>query len=265
LRCDFLEKFQKSAQSVLEGRYLNRAQSPKEIYMKKKRFFTGILAMVLAFGMALVGCEDDSSDDGGGGGGEEELLEVIHVTGFQGTLSDGSLIEIEVPSIADGPQSFNVYVSGVKRGDGTLTLSGGSIIAINSTSGSLTYSGGVKYSGFDIRARPADGKVWVHWAVYYGVTMNNFNVFAQQHGGDADRMYNNRPNPDDQGYYYNSSPYYDTPYNIYYQARQDHLDDKPPISVLNQAIRVLNDHKNTGVGAYVSRGNLIAYYFKRVR
>jgi formylglycine-generating enzyme required for sulfatase activity len=229
--------------------------------MKKKRFFR-MLALLLTLGMAVVGCDDGSTDDG-----EDELLEVTHVNGFQGVLSDGSLIEIEVASTADGNQSFNVYVSGMKTGTGTLTLSGGSIIAIvNCTDSSITYSGGVRYSGFDIRARPADGKVWVHWGAYYGVTMNNFNNFAQQNGGDADRMYTNRPNPDDQGYYYGypSSPTYDTVQSIYYQACQDHSSDKPPKSVLNQAIRVLNDHKNTGVGAYVSRGNLIAYYFQRI-
>jgi hypothetical protein len=96
--------------------------------------------------------------------------------------------------------------------------------------------------------------------------MSDFNTFASQYGKDANRMYNNRPSPDDQGYYYGSpsNPVYATPENIYHQARQDHHDDAPPASVLNQAIRVLNDHKNTGVGAYPKPGYLIAYYFKRV-
>ncbi|GHV93158.1 hypothetical protein AGMMS50268_36610 [Spirochaetia bacterium] len=95
--------------------------------------------------------------------------------------------------------------------------------------------------------------------------MNDFNSHARQYNSDANRMYNNRPNPNDQGYYYGSpsSRRYDTPQNIYSQARRDHPGDAPPISVLNQAISVLNDRKNTGVGAYVSRGNLIAYYFMR--
>jgi hypothetical protein len=97
--------------------------------------------------------------------------------------------------------------------------------------------------------------------------MRDYNAFASQQNGDAFRMYNNRPYPDDQGYYYGSpyNPVYGTPQDIYNQACRDFPQDKPPISVLNQAIRVLNDHKNTGVGAYVSRGNLIAYYFIRVK
>ncbi|MDR0663415.1 MAG: hypothetical protein LBF80_04980, partial [Spirochaetaceae bacterium] len=113
----------------------------------------------------------------------------------------------------------------------------------------------------------ADGEVWVHWGVYYDGTMRDYNAFASQQNGDAFRMYNNRPYPDDQGYYYGSpyNPVYGTPQDIYNQACRDFPQDKPPISVLNQAIRVLNDHKNTGVGAYVSRGNLIAYYFIRVK
>jgi hypothetical protein len=231
--------------------------------MKKKEFFVAMLAVVLTFGMAVVGCDD-------GGGGEDELLEVTHVNGFQGILSYyGFLIEIEVASTADGNQSFNLYLIGKKTDTGTLTLSGGSITAIvSSTNGILTYSGaggGLRYNNSFITVRPADNKVWVHWAVYEGGTMNDFNAFAQQYNEDADLMYTNRPKPYDQGYYYNYSPYYDTPQNIYNQACQDHPSDAPPISALNQAIRVLNDHNNTGVGAYVSRGNLIAYYFKRVR
>jgi hypothetical protein len=168
--------------------------------MKKKRFFVAMLALALTFGMALVGCEDDSSDDGGGGGGEEELLEVTHVTGFQGTLSDGSLIEIKVASMTDGDHDFTLYVNGVEIATGTLTLSNGSITAIvSSTNGSITYSGGVKYDNRAIQLRPADNKVWVHWGAYYGGTMNDFNTFAQQYGRDANLMYMYHPYPSEQG------------------------------------------------------------------
>jgi hypothetical protein len=98
--------------------------------MQKNILFVGVLAGLLAFGLLAAGC------DNGGGGGETELLEVTHVTGFQGTLSDGSLIEIEVPNTDDGNQSFTVYISGAKNGTGTLTLANGSIIAIvNCTNG----------------------------------------------------------------------------------------------------------------------------------
>jgi hypothetical protein len=216
-----------------------------------------IWLVMLALALTLAGCDDDS--------GVEELLEVTHVNGFQGKLYNGSLLEIEVPSTADGNQTFTLYISGMKRGTGTLTLSSGSIVAIVScTDTSLTYSGGVRYGGSSISMRPADNTVWVHWGVYYGATMADFNTFAQQHSRNADMMYNNRPDLDDEGYYPSSSGY-DTPRNIYNQACADYPSDAPPISVLNQAIRVLNDHKNTGVGAYVSRGNLIAYYFRRIK
>jgi hypothetical protein len=229
----------------------------------KHGFFFGFAAFLLAaiFSLSLAGCPTDSGDG-------DEFLEVTHVNGFQGKLSDGSLMEIEVASTSDGDQTFTLYISGVKKGTGTLTLSSGSITAIvNCTDGSLTYSEGVCYGGTQIPIRKADDTGWVHWGVYYYATMADFNDHAKQYNGDADKMYNNRPQPDDQGYYYGTSanPYYDTPQNIYIQARIDHPEDAPPISVLNQAIRVLNDHKNTGVGAYVSRGNLIAYYLRRVK
>jgi hypothetical protein len=226
---------------------------------------------VLIAGLALVcaGCIGSYTPDadGGGGGGGNKLLKVTHVNGFQGRLSNGSLIEIEVASTADGDHSFTLYISGKKRGTGTLTLSGGSITAIDCTDKSLTYSGGVCYGGVVIPIRKADDTVWVHWGVYYYTTMAEFNAYARQYNGDADAMYVHRPPLDDEGYYYGnpSYPRYDTPRNIYNQARRDHPEDAPPSSVLNQAIRVLNDHKNTGVGAYVSRGNLIAYYLKRVQ
>ncbi|GHV75627.1 hypothetical protein AGMMS49942_04480 [Spirochaetia bacterium] len=247
--------------------------------MKKRYVLTAMFGVVLALGMALVGCDTGTGDTGtglteiyggGGGGEEEELLEVTHVNGFQGKLSNGSLIEIEVASTTDGNQSFTLYINGVNKGTGTLTVSGGSITAIvSSTDSSLAYSydGVVTYGGFDISLRPADPTVWVHWGVYYGATMNDFNVFAQNYGRDADQMYRYHPFPNDQGYYYGSpsSPVYDTPENIFNQARLDHPSDAPSPSVLNQAISVLNNHRNTGVGAYVSRGNLIAYYFIRVK
>jgi hypothetical protein len=206
----------------------------------------------------------EAAGPGFAGSSEEKLLEVSHVNGFQGVLSDGSLIEIEVTSADDGDQPFTLYIRGVGSGTGMLTQSGASITAIkNCTNSSLTYSGGVLYSGVKIPIRKADDTVWVHWGAYYGTTMAEFNGYAHEHDGDADSMYDNRPEPDDQGYYYNSPSVpasYDTPRNIYNQARKDYREDAPHISVLNQAIRVLNDHKNTGVGAYESRGNLIAYY-----
>jgi hypothetical protein len=229
--------------------------------MKTKHFIFGLSALLLTLGLTLGGCDDDSGD-------VEELLEVTHVNGFQGRLYDGSLIEIEVAYTSDGDHLFALYIGGAKQGDGTLTLSGGSITAIkNCTNSSLTYSGGVCYGGSKIPIRKADDTVWVHWGAYYYTTMAEFNGYAQEHDRDADRMYDKRPQPDDEGYYHDSpdNPRYDTPQNIYSQARNDHREDAPPISVLNQAIRVLNDHRNTGVGAYVSRGNLIAYYFRRVQ
>jgi hypothetical protein len=225
--------------------------------MKTKRFFR-TSAMLLALGLVFAGC--DTGDTGGGG---EELLEVTYVNGFQGKLSNGSLMEIEVPSTADGNQTFTLYISGVKQGTGTLTLSNGSITAItNCTNNSLTYSEGVCYGGNAIAMRPADDTVWVHWAVYAGATMTDFNDFAGQYNGDADLIYSHYRDP---GVYDEGGYSRDTIQSIYSQACADFPSDAPPVSVLNQAIRVLNDHKNTGVGAYVSRGNLIAYYFRRVQ
>jgi hypothetical protein len=203
--------------------------------------------------LVLAGC--------GGDDGVETLLEVIHVKGFQGVLSSGSLMEIEVADVSDGEHSFTLYIGGEKKGTGTLILFGGSIMAIKDcTDTSLTYSEGVRYSGIKIPMREADDTVWVHWGVYLYGTMGDFETHANRYGRDADRMYDNRPPPYDEGYYS-----YDTPQNIFDKARRDYPEDAPPFSVLNQAIRVLNDHRNTGVGAYVSRGNLIAYYLKRVR
>jgi hypothetical protein len=224
-----------------------------------------VLGLMAIFTMA--GC--DTGTGGGDGGGGGELLEVTHVTGFQGS-ANGSLLEIEVPSTADGTQTFTLYINGVNRGTGTLTISGGVITAIaNCTDGSLSFfgSGVVTYSGTQIALRLADNKVWVHWGAYYGADMTDFNSFAAQHGRDADQMYPSRPSPDNQGYYfgYPSSPSYATPQEIYDTACQDHPQDRPPREVLNQAIMVLNNHRNTGVGAFESRGNLIAYYFRRVQ
>ncbi|MDR2588252.1 MAG: hypothetical protein LBC67_02390, partial [Spirochaetales bacterium] len=206
---------------------------------------------------------------GSGGGDDEELLKVNHVTGFQGKLTGGSLLEIEVPSTADGTRTFTIYVNGENKGTGTLAISGGVITALTCTGGSLTFSsnGVVTYSGSQIQLRLADDKVWVHWGAYYGGTMNHFNSFAAQYNRDADMMYAYHPNPNDQGYYfgYPGNPSYENPEIIYGTACVDHPADRPPIGVLNDAIRVLNNHRNTGVGAYVSRGNLIAYYFRRVQ
>jgi len=42
----------------------------KELFMKKKNFWFGILALMLVFTMTAVGCGDDSTDDKGGGGGK---------------------------------------------------------------------------------------------------------------------------------------------------------------------------------------------------
>jgi hypothetical protein len=235
--------------------------------MKAKHglFFSQVFrATVAAFAAAifcfsLAGCPTD-------GGGEDALLEVTHVNGFQGKLSDGSLIEIEVANTADGDQDFTLYIKGVKKGAGTLTINGGAITAIlNCTDSSLTYSRGVCYRGAVIPLRTADGKVWVHWGVYAGATMADFNNHAWQYNNDAYQMYINRPFPDDQGYYYGSpyAPVYATPKNIYDQARRDYPEDGPDYPVFNQAIRALNNGNSTGVGAYVSRGNLIAYYFLR--
>jgi hypothetical protein len=227
--------------------------------MNTKRYW-GAAAMVLALCLVFASC--DTGDDGG----TEEILEVTHVTGFQGKLNNGALIEIAVESLTDGNQPFTLYVNGVEEDNGTLTLSGGRITAIvSSTNSSLTYSEGVRYGGNSIPLRPADDTVWVHWGAYYGASMADFNDHARQYGSDAGRMYDNRPTPDEQGYYPSYYDSYDTPQNIYNRARADYPSDAPPISVLNQAIRVLNDHRNTGVGAYVSRGNLIAYYFRRVK
>ncbi|GHV93157.1 hypothetical protein AGMMS50268_36600 [Spirochaetia bacterium] len=114
------------------------------------------MALTFIIAMAMTGCNT------GNGGGEEELLEVTHVNGFQGVLSDGSLIEIEVPSTTDGNQNFTLYINGVNSGTGTCTLSGGSITTLTCSNPSLTYSGGVRYSGIVIPIRRADGTVWVH-------------------------------------------------------------------------------------------------------
>jgi hypothetical protein len=218
---------------------------------------------MLVFGLVLAGC-------GSGGGDDEELLKVNHVTGFQGKLTNGSLLEIEVPDTADGTRTFTIYVNGEKSGTGELVISGGRITNITScTNSTLSYTseGVVTYSGSQIQLRLADDKVWVHWGAYYGGTMNHFNSFAAQNNRDADMMYTSRPSPNDQGYYfgYPGSPSYENPEIIYGTACVDHPQDRPPIGVLNDAIRVLNNHRNTGVGAYVSRGNLIAYYFRRVQ
>jgi hypothetical protein len=49
--------------------------------MTKKNFMLGILAMVLVFGMAVVGCDDGSTDDDGGGGNKTSPFEGIWVSG----------------------------------------------------------------------------------------------------------------------------------------------------------------------------------------
>ncbi|MDR2495186.1 MAG: hypothetical protein LBD24_08200 [Spirochaetaceae bacterium] len=227
---------------------------------RKQRAFcmTGLLATALVFGTIFVGCDDSGDSDDSDGG----IIPVTHVKGFQGNTRNGSLLEIQVPSTANGPQTFTLYINGENSGTGTLTISSGAITALTCTNSSLMfYEGGVvTYSGDRIELRPADDKVWVHWGVYYDGTMADFNLFASQHNRDADRMYDQRPSPNDQGNYD-----YDTSQNIYERACRDFPDDRPPPEVINQAVSMLNNHRNTGVGAYVSRGNLIAYYFRRVR
>jgi len=50
--------------------------------MTKKRFWLGMLVMVLAFGMMVVGCGD--KDSGGGGGGTGNKITITGITGFTG-------------------------------------------------------------------------------------------------------------------------------------------------------------------------------------
>jgi hypothetical protein len=141
--------------------------TPQGVFYECLFNMTGALAMVLmALGLVLAGYPTDS---GGSGSGGEAILEVTHKNGFQGMLADGSLIEIEVADTTDGNRNFTLYVKGVKKGTGTLTINGGSITGITScTDSSLTYSGGVCYRGVVIPLRPADGKVWVQLGGLYG-------------------------------------------------------------------------------------------------
>jgi hypothetical protein len=98
--------------------------------MKKNSIFmTGMLALLLAFGLVLAGCPTDSDDDGGGGGGGGGGNIDSKLVGKWSRGEGTSNITIEITSAGEIKVRFaNVPNSGfdgsVAEDAGTITVSG---------------------------------------------------------------------------------------------------------------------------------------------
>ncbi|MDR3301935.1 MAG: hypothetical protein LBT01_05300 [Spirochaetaceae bacterium] len=75
--------------------------------MEKKRNLLGMLAMVLVFGMALVGCDDGSDDDDGGGGGGKDLKYSIQV---KNQLTSPSSQQLSVARAVSAEDEVELYI-----------------------------------------------------------------------------------------------------------------------------------------------------------
>jgi hypothetical protein len=102
--------------------------------MEKKRFFVGVLAMVLVFSMAFVGCENGSTDDDDGGGNYS-----LDGTRWEQTTGAG----IPTGGLRVTFNSPNFECKGIT--DGTVYSSGTYTVSGNSFTGTIT--GGLAGSG----------------------------------------------------------------------------------------------------------------------
>ena len=78
--------------------------------MKKKRIFmVGLLVMILAFGMTVMGCGGDSGDDegGGGGGGSGKMITIEGITGKTGNAMIFISYDLWEESVAVGQKSIS--------------------------------------------------------------------------------------------------------------------------------------------------------------
>jgi len=86
--------------------------------MAKKIFWTGMLAMVLAFGLAVVGCDDGSTDGNGGNGNTEPRK--ITITGITG--KDGMEAEVLVFMDYDNDDITAMGIGNVSNGSVSFSL-----------------------------------------------------------------------------------------------------------------------------------------------
>jgi hypothetical protein len=94
----------------------------KGFVMKSKRFLLGMLVMVLAFGMMVIGCPADD-DSGGGGGGQGKLT----VTGLSAYNGKGAVFTSVTPNLVGGKNTpsgtgLNTTYYAVEIKDGTVEL-----------------------------------------------------------------------------------------------------------------------------------------------
>ena len=111
--------------------------------MANKRFWLGMLVMVLVFGMTVVGCDDGSTNNGNDNG---TLKDVLDGTTWKGSLVDGGetvnlILTFNSPNYTifgtkgreTGTQSGTYSISGNRvtftdnYGSGTGTLSGNNL------------------------------------------------------------------------------------------------------------------------------------------
>jgi len=89
--------------------------------MVNKKFWLGILVMVLVFGLTVIGCDDDSTDSGGSGGGG-----VSNDGSLDGTWNNAPM------SLIISGSSYTSKYSGENYGKGTISYNG-STITLQST------------------------------------------------------------------------------------------------------------------------------------
>ena len=122
----------------------------EEKTMKNKRFWLGMLVMVLVFGLTAVGCDNDSTGDNNSGGNNSGSGNVPNApTGVNATRQTANSVLVKWNSVS-GATSYNVYWS--YSSSGQYTFDGSS----NSTS--FTSTGwGASETGF-IRVTAVNSK-----------------------------------------------------------------------------------------------------------
>lgn len=110
-----------------------------------KKLYLGMLAMVLAFGMLVVGCDDDPANDNTGGNTCRNNTSVNSTVGtFERTVTQGSIIFRDDVTFSGGPLSGSVSGTFHNRTSGGYNPSNGtwSRPNANATIINISWSGG---------------------------------------------------------------------------------------------------------------------------